>query len=296
MPRYAVILNPISGRGRGRRLRPRLEALLQARGVEYELRETRGPGDAVRLAREARQAGAEVVVAVGGDGTVHEVVNGLEGDGEVVLGVLPIGSGNDFAKLLDDLHKASLEEMVDRLLEGREVRLDLGRAGDRWFANAFGGGLDAQVAEESLKIRRLRGVLLYLVALLRVLRAYRPLAVRVETGEGVRFDGPFTLFTLGNGRCQGGGFWLTPLADPRDGLLDLVIAGPLSIPGILGLVPRALRGTHLSHPAVEMVRTEQAWVEVPDRATLQADGELIPIQGPVRLEVRLYPRRLRVRC
>lgn len=295
--RIKVIVNPTAGRGRGQRVAQEVERGLVELGIPFALDMTTQPGEAVHLARRAREAGFETVVAAGGDGTVHEVVNGLAqaadaAGAEVVgrLGVLPIGSGNDMAVMSGV--PLRLHEALQRLAQPRTRRIDLGRINDRYFDNSIGAGFEAQVTVESRKIRRLRGMLIYLTAIFRALGRYPSPPMRVQWDGGEVYK-RILMVSVGNSRRSGGGFYVTPDAIQDDGLLDLGIADALPTWRILGLLPRVMRGTHKSDPAIFLTRTTHIVVECQHPLPVHADGEVIYTDAH-RLEISVQPRRLEV--
>jgi YegS/Rv2252/BmrU family lipid kinase len=293
--RYLVILNPAAGRGAAARAGRAIRAAMDAAGAQYDVVETEAPGHAVELARRAADGGWTAVVAAGGDGTVHEVANGLlreAGDGATLpLGIVPVGSGNDFAKLVGAPTDAAAA--TRRLLAAAPRRVDAGRVGDRFFTNGVGIGLDARVGIEAAKVRRLRGLAIYLWALARVLPGFRPPRIRVELDGAVVADGPMTLVTAANGGCHGGGFWICPGARIDDGVLDVAVAEGMGIAGILDLLPRVMRGTHVGRPGVHMLRGRRLRVTSPDPLPVHADGEILA-EAAHELEVEILPGRLTV--
>ncbi len=297
MERIKVIVNPTAGRGRGRRLIGHIERGLSDLGVPYALEVTGQPGEAVHLARRAREAGFDTVVAAGGDGTVHEVVNGLaqaaDAAGAAVvgrLGVLPIGSGNDMATMTGV--PSPLTSALQRLVQPQIRRIDLGRINGRYFDNSVGAGFEAQVTVESHKIRHLRGMLIYLAAVLRALGSYPAPPMRVQWDDGEVYK-RILMVSIGNSRRAGGGFYVTPDAIQDDGLLDLGIADALPTWRILGLLPRVMRGTHKSDPAIYLTRTTHVLVECQYPLPVHADGEVIYTDAR-RLEIDVQPQRLEV--
>ncbi len=293
--RLYVILNPAAGRGAAARAGRAIRGVLDAAGVPHELVETRAPGHAVELAEAAARAGWPAVVAAGGDGTVHEVANGLlrasEGEPTVPLGIVPVGSGNDFAKLVGA--PADAAAATRRLLSGGTRRVDAGRVGDRFFTNGVGIGLDARVGIEAGKVRWARGLAIYLVALARVLRAFRPPRMRVEL-DGVEVaDRPLTLVTVANGGCHGGGFWICPGARIDDGTLDVCVADAMGVAEVLGFLPRVMRGTHVGRPGVRMLQARRVRVTSPDPLPVHADGEIVA-EAAGEVEIELLPGRLTV--
>lgn len=315
-PRPLVILNPAARDGRNRMLRPVLESAFRAAGLEVEVAETAGPGDAGRLARDAA---AETVITAGGDGTVHEVVNGLAGRA-AVLGVLPLGTGNDFAAALG--MPTRLHEAVGALAAARPVPVDLGHVAweeagggvrERWFANCLGMGFDAHAAHLARDTKWIGGRAAYLAAVLRTLWAWRrpPVRVRVAVGpvqvEGPAretappdprleevFDGPLFLCEVGNGPSIGGGFLLTPDAQPNDGALDVCLVSHVAPRRALRLLPLTFSGRHTAAPEVRMDRVSALSVDAASGAlALQADGEAISF-GARQIRVRVHAGALRV--
>lgn len=303
---YFLILNPTADRGRAERVLPALERALRAEGARYELVHTRRAGHAVALAEAAVEEGWRAVVAIGGDGVVHEVANGLlraAGDNLVTpMGVVPAGSGNDFVKLLG-IPPRDAEAAARRITRGEPRPVDVGRVPhmvarsgprDPWhFVNGVGLGFDAQVALEASRVRRVRGLAIYAVAVLRTLRRLGAPHIRVVVdGEEVA-DRELILATIANGACHGGSFWLTPDASVDDGLLDVLVADRRGLAAVLALIPRVLRGRHLGARGVELRRGTRVSVRSDTPLPIHADGEIIA-SGVSELDVELLPGRLRV--
>lgn len=304
MPTARVILNPTSGSGRGRSTAERILVGLEHRGVDVELVATTAPREAARLGLEAARAGVDLVIAAGGDGTVHEVSNGLldalsEGPQGPVLGVLPVGTGNDFAKLLGPLD--DLDRSMDILVRGELRRFDACTAewndSRHWFVNAAGTGLDVDVVRRLLRKRRGRApaVLKYLGAVLRSLVSYDPIPLRVRLDDRV-IEQEVTIIVAGNGRCVGGGFWVCPSAEPEDGRFDICIVDRVSFMGALGPLARVMRGAHEGHPKVQTYRAREVEIEAMGRDPLffQLDGELHEPPQARSLTLRVRPGALPV--
>lgn len=302
-----VILNPAAGRGKAGTLRVRIQALLEDAGFAPCMVESRAPGHATDLAAALGPEPGLVIVA-GGDGTVSEVVNGLAQAArpDAVLGpigLLPMGSGNDFGATLG--YRSSLEHDIRKMARGQVRRLDLGYvrlqspAGEsrRYFDNSMGVGLEACVTMESYRIRRLQGVLLYAWAAIRTLHSYRPpqMDVCCDLADGSRWrrNGATLMVTVGNGPRSGGGFRLTPDAEPDDGLLDAGVAAGISRWATLGLLPLAIFGKHTGHPAVTMVRGTAFCIDCPGGTPVQLDGEILAADAR-RVEITVEPGRLAV--
>lgn len=291
MSRRLVILNPVAGRGRVRREWPRMAARLRAAGIAFDFAETGAPGEAVDLAeRGARRY--DVVVAVGGDGTVHEVANGLlRAGGGAALGVLPLGSGDDFVKMLP------AGDPVERLVRGTQRAFDAGRitaGGTRFFANGMDIGFGAHASRNVRRVPAfLTGLGAYLGALALTLVRYPKLDVRLRLDGGESFAQATAMTAVMNGRAFGGSFHVCPDARIDDGELDLLIADGLGRLEILGLVPRIMRGAHLGHPRLKLARVRRVVIESEAPLLVEADGEIV-FEDVRRLEVEILPGALRV--
>jgi len=293
---FYVILNPTAGRGVAGRAWPTVRAVLQGVGARVELAETARHGHAEALAEAAARAGWAAVVAMGGDGTVHEVVNGLlrasGGDTTAAaLGIVPVGSGNDFSLLAGIPRDPA--EAARRIVSGAERRVDVGRVGGRWFVNGVGVGLDARVAVEANRNRRLRGIGIYLWALARVLKSFRAPVMRVEIDGSEVIERPLTLATVGNGGRHGGGFWICPAAKIDDGLLDVCVCDELSTLRILRFLPKVLRGTHTGESCVHMRTARRVRITSDTPLPLHADGEILS-EAARELVIEIAPGRLRL--
>jgi diacylglycerol kinase (ATP) len=290
--RIPLIINPEAGRGTGRELGPAIGRYLAELGVPTRILNSAARGDVQAKMQAALAEKPPLVVAAGGDGTVHEAVNGwLKAGGGVPLGIVPVGTGNDFMKMLD--MSDDWREACWRIARRETRKVDVGRCNDYYFANGLGIGFDAQVALEANKIQWIKGNAVYGVALAKtlLLRHSTPL-VRVSYA-GESFETDITLLTVNNGRVEGGSFIMAPDAEIDDGLLDVVVAQGMGRIGILGLVPQVLKGEHLDHPRVITFRTDKLTVESDEPLPVHADGEL-HYTGPTKLDIELLPRRLEV--
>ena len=302
---YYVILNPVSNRGGAAKAGALVERAFRALGARAEVVHTRAAGEGEALAHAAARAGREAVVAVGGDGIVHEVANGLlsaSGDGPTVpLGVVAAGSGNDFAKMIGVPRDPA--RAVERIVRASPRGVDAGcvtrwvaeggRAAPWWFTNAVGLGFDAQVAVAASRIRWLRGIGIYGTAVLRVLAELKGPRMRVVV-DGVEVaDRKLVLTTIANGACSGGSFWLCPNASVDDGLLDVLVGDARSVREVAMLIPRVMRGTHLTARGVQVHRGRRVVVVSEEPLPIHADGELVG-HGVKEIEIELFPGRLTV--
>ena len=289
-----IILNPEAGRGRARRLRQALGEAIADRGDEITLRETTHAGHEREMAAAAAREGWPVVVAAGGDGTVHGVVNGLlDVDADAALGVIPIGTGNDFAKLTG-MGRGAPHVTIERLTRAVVRRFDVGHAAGEYFANGLGLGFGPAVIRHMTDLPRLRGFALYLVAAYRTFADYRPIVVSLEAAEH-RETGPVMLVEIAIGTTAGGGFRLTPDADPTDGMLDVCVIRQIGRLEFLRYLPKVVRGTHAGLPPVTVFRTARISWHARRPLDLHMDGELRTIDAD-HLDVTLEPARLGVLC
>jgi YegS/Rv2252/BmrU family lipid kinase len=269
-----VILNPAAGRGASLRALDPVCRALRAQGWAMDVARTERPGHGTELAAQAAQAGARYVIAVGGDGTVHEVANGLLGThSDAALGVVPIGSGNDFAKLVG-VYRHDPARAIARLVTARPQRFDAGRVLDEWFVNSMGFGFGPAVVRTRNAMPGLRGFLSYLVPVLRTFASFRaPLFDVRATGFAER--GYMMMVEVCNGTTAGGSYRFAPDADPTDGKLDVCLIRRVSLPRFLLAIPRVMRGTHAKMREVALVRTAELVIRSPDGPLLlHLDGEL----------------------
>jgi YegS/Rv2252/BmrU family lipid kinase len=296
----AVILNPASGGGAGRRQRALIESGLAERGVSSSIFETSASGDATSLARDLAEAGTSVVIAAGGDGTVHEVANGLLRAGVEIastMGVIPVGTGTDFVKVVPGAR--TLEQALDTIARGKARNFDVGRVGwhdqDEYFVNGMGTGIDVEVVRQLGRVPQLPGPVKYLVGLVRALVYYKPVNLRAIVDEQ-RLEQSVMIIAVGNGICQGGGFYLAPEASPSDGQLDVCVVDRLSLPGIARVITRVMRGTQKGDPAVLMRTARSIRFETADDRPLffHLDGELREPPGLRSLDIEIVPAALPV--
>ncbi len=315
MPPWLVICNPIAGRGRVQKQWPAVEQALRAAGVDFDLALSSAPLDATRLARDAhgRYRG---VVAVGGDGTVHEVVNGLlqaSGDAATIpLAVVPLGSGDDFAKVIPPEAPVGgkphdWREAVEKIRRGQTRQFDvavmrgwtdgaaMSQVGcTRYFMNGMDVGFGAQANSNLSTLPRfLKGQAAYFGAVLKTLIDYPVLRLTVQLDDEPSFEFSTTMTAVTNGRCFGGSFWVCPQARPDDGWLDVMLVQAVGRLTILRLIPKITRGMHGNEPVLRMARARRVLLQSSEPFALQADGEM-PF-GPIRrLQVDLLPGRLTI--
>lgn len=303
-----VILNPSSGRGRGGRIKATIQRALAASGFAHQFIETTAQGQAIELAQQAVEEGFQTLIAVGGDGTVSEVINGIARSAPAPstacrLGIISVGSGNDFAhtmRIAQDPVQA-----IQTIMRGSTRPCDLGHVVihtatgtiERYFNNNFGIGLDPQVTLESFKIKYLRGIAMYGLAALRAIWAYSAPTVQLHWVDGAGNQGewhaPLLLASIGNTPRSGGGFHLNPHAKIDDGLLDLVMAANMPRWQVLRLLPKAIPGNHLGDPAITSVQLSTVTISADRPLALEMDGEVIT-QAAEKITITVAPAHIAV--
>src|SRR5437867_1554604 len=272
--RVAVVANPSSGRGKGARLIPQVDSLLSSLGVDHTTLTSRTAADPERMAREAASDGAEVVVALGGDGHVGNVANGVIGT-EAALAVIPAGTGNDFARHLGLDRKDPLA--AARLLSSPSTRLiDVVRVafdeGERYFVNVAGTGFDSQVNEHANHVKLLKGTLKYVYSTFVTLARFKPGQFRIVIDGDERTVGGM-LVAVGNAVSYGGGMKVTPDARMDDGVLDLCILGAVPKFEFVRTFPKVCSGKHVTHQSVQMLRCRRIEMSADRPLEVYGDGE-----------------------
>lgn len=302
MHRYKIILNPQSGKGATGKRIPEIQQALNELGLDFNLSVTERPWHAAGLAQAAIADGYDVIVAVGGDGTVNETINGMlscqdKNAGDALLGVLPMGRGNDFcfASGIPMDFKAACQTLA----AARVRTLDAGRISSeqtgmlRYFGNGVGIGFDAVVSRVANQAK-LSGFLGYLIAALQTMYIYyqAPEMQIALSDEMIRQRS--LMVSVMNGRRAGGGFLMAPDGNPGDGIFDLCIAKNLSKAGILALIPRFMQGTQATHPAIQFKKDTHVTVQAMDGGLpVHVDGEVLSADVK-ELLVEILPGRLKV--
>jgi diacylglycerol kinase (ATP) len=278
------LLNPAAGRGGAAERLARLRVLATA--ADAGLVVSKSGADIRVQARRAVEDGVSRLVVAGGDGTMHQAAQGLAGS-DCALGVVPLGTGNDLAGTLGI--PAGLDAAVARALHGAVKRLDLVRVADTVCIGYAGVGFDSEVTRfANEEVKRLRGPLVYVYAVLHTLATFVPPLLRVEH-DGGTFEGRAMFAVLANLPRFGGGMKIAPAALPDDGLLDLVIVRQLSRLALLAVFPRVYRGTHVDHPAIQILRTRRAQITLDRPMTLYGGGEPVathPAGQPFDLQIQ----------
>ena len=300
--RLVIIANPSSGWGRSEAKLRKVESMLRDWGLDYRIVTTTGPGHAAEAAAEALRGGDRFLVAAGGDGTVHEVVNGMFAGGQpitpdAVLGVLATGSGCDFVRsfgIPGDAVRAARHltgDAVRTIDLGKVTFADGGATTERYFANIAEAGLGGSVVARASRLPGAFASTRYFVGFWLTLPRFRPAAVRLDA-DGQAFEWLAHNVVVANCRFYGGGMLISPKSEPDDGRLDvLVMTGPKS--DAYTTLPKVYRGTHLPHRDIAELRVSRLTVETDVPYPIEADGEMLGttpatfevIPGALRLKV-----------
>ena len=265
------IVNPIAGSGESLKKFEQLKAYLDSRGAEYGCIMTEKPSQSTELAERAYSSGERYIVAVGGDGTVNEVASALYTKDDVIMGMCPFGTGNDFARVLK--LPSEPEEIGRILLEGAPARVDIGMAGGKPFTNVGGMGFDVDVVINTEKYKaRFNGMLPYLLGIVKSMLHLNKVPVRV-IADGNVYEDRILILSIGNGSHIGGGMAALPQADARDGLFDVCMVKAVSFFSFITLLPGFIKGKHVGKKPVRYFRAKEVTIEC-DRTPMQLDGEL----------------------
>ncbi|HUT68809.1 MAG TPA: diacylglycerol kinase family protein [Dehalococcoidales bacterium] len=295
-----VIVNPAAGAGKTARLWPQIMGLFQRQGLRFEHELTEAPGHAIEMARIAARNGYDMVVSVGGDGTINEIVNGLYAAGNIkdaVLGIVSTGTGSDYIRTIGIPRR--YEDACRCFLRPKKLTVDLGvveyssngNMAERLFVNFAGMGFDAEIVRRTTQqYKALGGLPSYLMGTLTTLFTYKNKDIYLKV-DGEEVEKRVCTVVMNNGRYGGGGMFTAPDASINDGYFDVMIVGDMSKPDLLRSLPRIYKGTHLTHPKVTMKRAKEIEIRSAQPMQLQADGELL---GQVPARFRILPSALNV--
>jgi len=283
-----LVLNPAANRGRAAARRGDIGIYLEERGFEVEWHVTQGPGHAERIVSELPDEA--LILAVGGDGTAHEVAAACVGT-ERVIGVLPVGSGNDYVKALGI--GTSLERALEVVVRGVIRSMDTGVVNGVRFNNGLGIGFDAEVAAKVARAPAyLGGFGRYLWSVGRLLWSFECHEARIKLDGGQEIAAKTVLVAVALGTTYGARFTVAPESSLEDGAFDVVWSEEVSRAEVLRLVPAVLRGTHLAHPKIHFARAAKVEVRLEEPTPAQVDGEVLSPTRDFRAQV--LPSSLRV--
>ncbi|ALS29986.1 diacylglycerol kinase [Paenibacillus cisolokensis] len=287
--RARLIYNPTSGREEIKRKLPDILQRLELGGIETSCYATMGEGDAVLAASDATERGFDLIIAAGGDGTLYEVINGLaEKPSRPPLGILPLGTTNDFARALGI--PRHWEYACDLILQQYTRKIDVGKANQRYFINIAGGGsLTELTYEVPAKLKTMIGQLAYYMKGLEKMTRLRPTELRIEARGHEEIEGEFLMFLICNSNSVGGFEKLAPDADLDDGMFEVILVRKCNLAEFIRLTTMALRGEHLNDPHVVHFRSDQIRITSPDYVQINLDGEY---GGTLPFTFEVLPRHL----
>lgn len=288
--RARLIYNPTSGREEIKRRLPDILQRLERGGLETSTHATIGEGDATLAAAEAVERGFDIVIAAGGDGTLYEVINGMaEKPNRPPLGILPLGTTNDFARALGI--PKHWEFAVDLVLQQHTRAIDVGKVNNRYFINIAGGGsLTELTYEVPSKLKTVIGQLAYYMKGLEKLPRLRPIELHIRA-DGRELDEEVMMFLICNSNSVGGFERLAPEASLDDGMLDVLVLRKCNLADFIRIVSAALRGEHLNDPHVIHFKASSLQVTSPDYVQINLDGEL---GGTLPCQFSVLPTHLRI--
>lgn len=283
---YALIINPAAGNGAAQNVKNVIAQELDRRGESYTFMQTTHPGHATELAAQAAcDDRVKAVIAVGGDGTAFEVASGLKGTGKP-FGIIPAGTGNDFIKSTHTSKRPM--EALDFILKNQPRPADVASVNGRMFLNVTGCGFDVTTLEYMTEAKKhFKGILPYLIGLVRAIKHYKPVHVRIETNGSV-IEQDALICAVANGSFIGGGIPICPKASIDDGKLDMVLIDHKPRWMIPFYVPQLLFGRVLKFPFTRHVRTERVRIDSPGMK-LQMDGEIFTLDSA---DIELMPAAL----
>ncbi|MER6519455.1 diacylglycerol kinase [Streptomyces sp. NPDC001553] len=287
-----LFVNPTAGRGRGAHAAQPAASALRAAGFSVRTVVGTDAADALARLRAAVREGTGAVIAVGGDGLVSLALQALAGTA-VPLGVVAVGTGNDFARSLSLPVREPARAgrlAAEALKEGRIREIDLGRAADTWYGTVLCSGFDSRVNDRGNRMRLPLGRFKYDLAILAELASFRPFPYRITLDGGPVIETEATLVAVGNSSSYGGGMRICADAVPDDGLFDVTVVGDCGRGTLLKVFPQVYKGTHLGHPKVTVHRASKVTLEAAG-ITAYADGEPL---GPLPVTAECVPAALRL--
>lgn len=272
MNKYLFIVNPVAGKGKTIEFIPKIKESFDKDNINYEVKVTKEKGEGEKIAREEIEKGYTHIISVGGDGTAYEVVNGI-GNRNIVLGVLPAGTGNDFARMIK-MPKDSYA-ILQILKTAKTKRVDIGKVNNRYFLNCSSVGIDAEIVKETEAIKKyVSGPSAYLLGVFKTLTKYKNKEVEILI-DNKKIKRNIELVAVSNGKYYGGGMKINPMADFHDGLLDICLVNKMNKFKFASLFLTVFKGKHTKFREVEIFRGKEVKILGDESLLLNADGDII---------------------
>ena len=285
------IINPVAGKGKSEQIIRIFEPMIEGK-MPYIIETTKAKGEAAEIVKRYTSQEDYLVFAVGGDGTVNEVVNGMAGTSSS-LAILPTGSGNDFVRSL--YGKYTIEELLSDLLEGKDEAIDLVKIGKKYFLNISSVGLDAEVvynANQYKKIRFIKKDMAYVISLFKTVFGPKGTRARVVMDGKEICDEPILLLAVANGAFYGGGIPMVPTAKINDELLEVCLVRETRLRKIIKVLPKVFKAEHINAPEVEIYKAKEIEVEAIDGCKLNIDGEIVKTH---KVKMNIVPKGIKMR-
>lgn len=283
--KYMLIVNPEAGSGKTMKVLPKIENILRTKKVDYEFHFTQEPMHATELVKEIGNK-FDVLVSVGGDGTINEVINGVP-DIKIPFGMIPIGTGNDFARSCS-IPYDSIEEAVQILLNHDVKNIDVGEVNGRKFVNVLGMGFEGQVNWNARKIKFIQGTIRYILGIIYTLFAFKRIPMKL-TLDRKKLDDDIYLVSIGNGWNVGGGLKLTPNAKMDDGVFDVCYIKEITKWRIITNFSKLAKGTIIGLEEVEIFQAKKIKVESSEYIPFHFDGEVFD-ERLKTFDIKLHPK------
>lgn len=274
--KHLFIINPVAGKGNASSYIPEIHNYFKKKPDEYNIEITKSPGHAKEIAASYAKKGEYRIYATGGDGTLNEVLNGMAGSA-CSLGIIPTGSGNDFIKSIYKSRKYN--DILEKTINGKAVPIDCGIINNRYFINIMSVGLDAEVAYYAAKVNKklhLKGKLSYYTGIaLALLKGKIKFPIKLIFNDSETVETEIALTACTNGTYYGGGFMPVPTTEYNDGVLDVCFVNKKSIFGILFLIPKYMKGTHVNSRGVNFRQITKLRIESEKELKVNVEGELM---------------------
>ncbi|MGO1369381.1 MAG: diacylglycerol/lipid kinase family protein [Senegalia sp. (in: firmicutes)] len=289
--KIAFIINPIAGKNRKKDIKPIIEMHISNSHYEYIIVYTDGIDDARILTKNFLDENYEIIVGVGGDGTIREVASGIKEKGKGILGIIPMGTGNDLARSLNV--SLNINEALKRIIRGKTKEVNIGLAEENIFLNVASIGLDAEIVKNTKLFKGIfKGKVAYTMGILRTLLIFKSKEVTIEYNN-IKRDEKILLIALANGKYYGGGIKITPQAKIDDNKLDICIIKEIPKFKLLFLFPSVYNGNHGKYKKyVEFIRVDSFNIDTKDEVFLNIDGDILSKKGLIKFN--LYEKNINI--
>jgi len=288
--KYLFIVNPVAGKGQGLNYIKEIENLF-IEDQEYHIEVTKRKGHATEIAREYSSKEDYVIYAVGGDGTVNEVVNGMVGSNSTLV-IIPTGSGNDFLRTIDSNYKR--KDFLHKLIEGDTKLVDIIKINEKYFLNIASVGLDADIVYNAMAFKKMKFIkkdMAYILSICKTIFGKKGITIKVKLDGSEISDKKVLFLAVANGKFYGGGVPITPNAEIDDGLADVCLVENLNLLKIFRLLPKLVKAKHTEAKEVEIYRAKDIEVESDNLFRVNIDGEIVEMD---KLNMEVIPKGIKL--